>query len=183
MLLLLLAVAAADEPVTLAYRSTDTLSRMTGTRISGEGRYAWLDHEKWAAYAKELYGPNNATIDQVDVVDRALLPPDLQEAPRGCPRSDDEPFKRFNWHAPFSRFRYFRRRTARDPPPPAFRNFSRIEVTHCGGSKFETNGAFFYAFRGTGLYLISDGRWPSRPTMMPRAICWEGPARRGSLRT
>ena len=53
----------------------------------------------------------------------------------------------------FRAYRYFRRRTARDPPPPAFRNFSRIEVTHCGGSKFETNGAFFYAFRGTGLYI------------------------------
>ena len=118
LLLLLLAVAAAgEEPVTLAYRSTDTLSRTTGTRISGEGRYAWLDPEKWHAYAKALYGPNNATIDQVDVIDRALLPPSLQEAPRGCPKSDDEPFKRFNWHAPFTRYRYFRRRTARDPPP------------------------------------------------------------------
>ena len=151
--LLALAAARAQEPVTLAYRSTDTLSRMAGTRISRTGRYAWLDHEKWAAYAHELYGPNNATIRDVDVIDRALLPPNLQEAPRGCPRSDDEPFKRFNWHAPFSRFRYFRRRTARDPPPPAFRNYSKVEISHCGGSKFETNGAFFYAFRGTGLYI------------------------------
>ena len=46
MLLLLLAVATAEEPVTLAYRSTDTLARTTGTRMSGTGRYAWLDHEK-----------------------------------------------------------------------------------------------------------------------------------------
>ena len=83
-LLVLAAVAYGDEPVTLAYRSTDTLARTTGTRISGEGRYAWLDQERWHAYAKELYGPNNATIDQVDVVDRALLPLSLQEAPRGC---------------------------------------------------------------------------------------------------
>ena len=89
-LLLLAAVAYSEEPVTLAYRSTDTLSRTTGTRISRTGRYAWLDQEKWAAYAKELYGPNNATIRDLDVIDRALLPPDLQEAPRGCPRSDDE---------------------------------------------------------------------------------------------
>ena len=68
MLLLLLAVAAAEEPVTLAYRRTDTLARTTGTRISGEGRYAWLDREKWAAYAKDLYGPNNATIRDMDVI-------------------------------------------------------------------------------------------------------------------
>ena len=154
MLLLLLAVAAAEEPVTLAYRSTDTLARTTGTRISGTGRYAWLDPEKWHAYAKDLYGPNNnATIRDMDVIDRALLPPSLQEAPRGCPKSDDEPFKRFNWHAPFTRYRYFRRRTAKDPPPPAFRNDSKVEVSHCGGSKFETTGAFFYAFRGSGLYI------------------------------
>ena len=118
------------------------------------GRYAWLDHEKWAAYAKELYGPNNATIDQVDVViDRALLPPNLQEAPRGCPKSDDEPFKRFNWHAPFraSDISEGERRGTHRPRPSATSPKSR--VTHCGGSKFETNGAFFYAFRGTGLYI------------------------------
>ena len=152
-LLLLAAVAYGDEPVTLAYRSTDTLSRTTGTRISRTGRYAWLDHEKWAAYAKELYGPNNATIDHGRRWIGPCSRPIYRRRRAAVPRSDDEPFKRFNWHAPFSRFRYFRRRTARDPPPPAFRNFSRIEVTHCGGSKFETNGAFFYAFRGTGLYI------------------------------
>ena len=65
----------------------------------------------------------------------------------GCPASDDEPFKRFNWHAPYSSFRYFRRRTAVDAAPRAFANGSMVEVTHCGGSKFETNGAFFYASR------------------------------------
>ena len=43
LLLLAVAVAAAEEPVTLAYRSTDIVSRTTGTRISGTGRYAWLD--------------------------------------------------------------------------------------------------------------------------------------------
>ena len=76
--LLALAAARAQEPVTLAYRSTDTLSRTTGTRISRTDRYAWLDQEKWAAYAKELYGPNNATINDMDGIDKALLPPNLQ---------------------------------------------------------------------------------------------------------
>ena len=53
-LLLLSPPSRGEEPVTLAYRSTDTLSRTTGTRISRTGRYAWLDHEKWAAYAGTL---------------------------------------------------------------------------------------------------------------------------------
>lgn len=161
-------VAAQEAPVTLTYRGgssreearhrPETLVRKKGgAPLRGDGRYAWLEPEEWAAYTQRLYGSKNATtIQKVDVVDRALLPPALMNEhgpPRGCPTSDDEPFKRFNWHAPFSKLRYFRRRTAQDPPPSAFRNGSKVEVSHCGGSRFEKTGAFFYAFRGTGLYV------------------------------
>ena len=161
-------VAAQEAPVTLTYRGgsareearhrPETLVRKKGgAPLNGDGRYAWLEPEEWAAYTQRLYGSENATtIQKVDVVDRSLLPPALMNEhgpPRGCPASDDEPFKRFNWHAPFSKLRYFRRRTARDSPPPAFRNHTKVEVSHCGGSRFEKAGAFFYAFRGTGLYV------------------------------
>jgi len=70
-----------------------------------------------------------------------------------CPRRRDLPFKRLNWHAPFSNAAYVNIRSALDGPAAPAANGSWVEVTHCGGSKFEESSAWFYALRGSGISL------------------------------
>jgi hypothetical protein len=48
---------------------------------------------------------------------------------------------------------YFHRSTIRSFPFDACANGTWVEVSHCGGSKFETFGVWHYGFRGSGLYV------------------------------
>ena len=70
----------------------------------------WMDYgpgSTWRHYLARVYGSSkaNLNIEDVDVLlpDKgAPRPPPLPEGKSyaACPKSDDEPFGRLNWHAP-----------------------------------------------------------------------------------
>lgn len=175
----LLVASAAEEPTTLTYRSSPTNAPWAAARFTSDENatrhlirrsggfapappltprtYDWLRPGAWASYLARVYGsaeaPGLPTVDDVDVVADVGGLLDGLTVDFSCPERDDVPFKRFNWHAPYNAVHYFRRRTAVDAPPAALANGTWAEVSHCGGSKFEAVGAFFYVFRGSGLYV------------------------------
>ena len=147
--------------------------------------YEWLRPGAWEAYVARLYGPAVGggaypAVGDVDTIYDAEGLLGGRDFEAKCPARDDVPFKRFNWHAPFKpRVYYFRRRAWPDGPAPAHANHSWVEVSHCGGSKFERVGAFFYAFRGTGLFA-NVGRTVAFETHQDAAIHFLGrPCDRG----
>ena len=126
---LLLLLARAEPPATLTYRSGSTTKKITGAatprwhftygtpaRHYGADAFAWarnttwMDYgpgSTWRHYLARVYGSSkaNLNIEDVDV----LLPdkgaPRPAPLPEGksyaaCPKFDDEPFGRLNWHAP-----------------------------------------------------------------------------------
>ena len=197
-LLLLAPFAASDElPTTLSYRpasaATDEWSpapfmrhgapaRLVSRRggfdapAPADASYDWLRPGAWDGYVAALYGgtakgaPTIGDVDLVYDVDGLL---DGVTVDFACPARDDRPFKRFNWHAPYNEVHYFRRRTAVDRPPAAHGNGTWVEVSHCGGSRFEKVGAFFYVFRGSGLY-VNVGRTVAFETHQDAALYFLG---------
>ena len=161
-LLLLLARAAAEPVATLTYRSGSTTRKIndaatprwhltygTPARKYSEDAFAWArGNHTWPAYLARVYGRStNLKIEDVDVLlpDKgAPRPPPLPEGKSyaACPKFDDEPFARLNWHAPLD-LGYLRRYSAADGPMAPYANNTWVEVTHCGHSAFETQGAYF----------------------------------------
>ena len=170
--LLLLAHAAAEPPATLTYRSGSTPKKITGAatprwhrtyekpaRTYGADAFAWArGNHTWPDYLARVYGRStNLNIEDVDVLlpDKgAPRPPPLPEGKSyaACPKSDDEPFARLNWHAPLD-LGYLRRYSAADSPMAPYANNTWVEVSHCGHSAFETKGAYFYGLTGSGLWI------------------------------
>ena len=152
--LLLLLAHAEQPPATLTYRSGSTPAKITGAasprwhftygtpaRHYGADAFTWarnttwMDYgpgSTWRHYLARVYGSSkaNLNIEDVDVLlpDKgAPRPPPLPEGKSyaACPKSDDEPFARLNWHAPLD-LGYLRRYTAADfrwPPTPTTRGW------------------------------------------------------------
>jgi hypothetical protein len=69
-----------------------------------------------------------------------------------CPANSSTPFTFLAPHAIVDAVWF-----SRQVPFDAYGSNTWVEVTHCGGSKFETIGAWFYIVRGSGLY-VSTGK-------------------------
>jgi hypothetical protein len=138
--------------------------------------YGWLSQQKWHNYAMALYKPEKQnlallpSLDDVDMIYYAFGGGKmLARRPRegDCPKHEDTTTDRFNWHSithprltkkhHSGKIRdgavYFLRKKMSSSPYNAFGNNTWVEVTHCGGSAFETFGVWHYAFRGSGLYV------------------------------
>ena len=168
---LLLLLARAEPPATLTYRSGSTPAKINGAatprwhhsygtpaRTYGADAFAWARNATWPDYLARVYGRStNLKIEDVDVLypeKGAPRPPPLPEGKSyaACPKSDDEPFGRLNWHAPLD-LGYLRRYSATDRPMAPYTNNTWVEVSHCGHSAFETKGAYFYGLTGSGMWI------------------------------
>jgi hypothetical protein len=148
----------------------NAIQRKTGKPLN----YTWAKQGSWQTYVETLYTPDASqvpllpTIDDVDIVYLAFGGGQLvaQANANKCPVEKDTPASRFNWHAiaapkltgaAAGKLRdgavYFLRSNITSIPYNAYANGTWAEVTHCGGSKFETFGVWHYGFRGSGLYV------------------------------
>ena len=71
---------------------------------------------------------------------------------QGCNKTH---ISNFNFHAPTQIL--WPLTTIHDKPFAPIRNHSWVDITHCGGSKYEKSGAWFYAIPGSGT-RINIGR-------------------------
>ena len=116
-----------------------------------------FDAASWQAYTLRLYGEGGplAAVPQpgeVDLVYDAMLPPALRPhhlPNERCPHRPNEPFVFRSPHSPL--VSWFRRR-----PDAGFKHapsHTWLEVSHCGGSAYEAQGAWLYATRGSALFV------------------------------
>ena len=119
---------------------------------------------RWPSYLAKLYGRDATALlrTQVDLIYRprelgiTLKPVPTNHRLGHCPRNISVAYADFNVHAPLQDGRrdfvawYTRRRFARSE---ALKNNTWAEVTHCGGSRFERDGAWHYVVKGSGIWL------------------------------
>jgi hypothetical protein len=146
----------ANDPRKQVVRYNDPAKNTT----SKEG-YTWASKSQWQVYIRQLYRPEPdqvhllPRINNVDIVymnyggDKLVAPVTI----RRCSATADTPSMHFNFHAIRDSAVYFRREFIQTFPIDAYANGTWAEVTHCGGSKFETLGVWHYGFRGSGLFL------------------------------
>ena len=116
-----------------------------------------FDAASWRAYTLRLYGeggPHSAAPrpEKVDLVYDAMLPPELHPhhlPNERCPHRPNEPFVFRSPHSPL--VSWFRRRPSTALKPAS--SHAWLEVSHCGGSTFEAQGAWLYATRGSALFV------------------------------
>lgn len=163
------------------FRNIAAGARIRGEMANATSCALNLSHAEWKTYFESLYGTSvsnlQAAVDQLDVVNLTLLH-DLSASARAYARWAASVLPRKSWDCPIAcskgmmtfvgnlnvhcplefawRWKRMERHNKQVTAGGGFTalpNQSWAEVTHCGGSNFESRGAFFYAARGSGLWM------------------------------
>ena len=115
----------------------------------------FVDAVPWRDYVHTLYGDDGKYATQLPIFEDVELIYDQllgsivvdMQGDGNCPRKVNMPFLLRAPHSPL--VPWFKRKTMLLPSP----SFTWIEVTHCAGSRHERAGAWFYAARGSALFI------------------------------
>lgn len=110
-----------------------------------------VSEQRWSSYVRRLYGGEGdgvPSLGDVDLIYDQLLPISVDLRLEGqCPKRTHAPFVLRAPHSPLLPW------LPRYAPSEPFASHSWAEVTHCGGSTFERAGGWFYAARGSALFV------------------------------
>jgi len=120
-------------------------------------QYTGVTAAQWGDYVLELYGAQREqlgrlpTIDEVDLIYDHLLPlsdVNAERLPGRCQQFEARPFRAGRApHSPHAAWFY------RNPPFQSKANNTWVEISHCGGSLFETHASWYYLATGSGVFV------------------------------
>jgi len=115
-----------------------------------------LDDAQWNQYLLMLYQASDAQlatslpkVDQVDLIYDSLVDVDGIDGDQffDCGNHLHRPFRHGAPHQPLVAWMY------RSPPFQAIPSDTWVEVTHCGGSGFESHASWYYVVTGSAVYV------------------------------